>query len=68
MGGGNNIMLTNDHKEANFTILMSAYIGYPSKPIIDMICYSLILDINVLLCDSKHVNYVKTWNLLIPTK
>jgi hypothetical protein len=22
----------------------------------------------VILCDSKHVNYVKAWNLLIPTK
>jgi hypothetical protein len=61
-------MFTNDHKEANFTIIMSAYIGYLSKPIINIVCYLLVLDINVLLCDSKHVNYAKTWNILILTK
>jgi hypothetical protein len=61
-------MLTNDHKEVNFTILTSVYIGYPSKLIIYMVCYLLVLDINVLLYDSKHVSYAKTWNLLILTK
>jgi len=58
-------MFTNDHNEVNFIILMSAYIRYPSKPIV---CHLLVLDMNVLLCDSKHVNYAKTWNLLILTK
>jgi len=64
-GGGNNIMLTNEHEEVSVDVVVGDSIGFPSKPLIDSIHYLLVLDVNGLLYDVKHVKYSTRWRLLI---
>lgn len=68
MGGGNNIMFKHDPKEVNFNDPMGACIGSPSKPIPNIGRYNLlVLDVNELLCDAKHLKSGKRWGPLVPT-
>jgi hypothetical protein len=58
VGVGNNIMLTNEHKKVSIDVLVGDCIGSPSKPMIDSVCYLLVVDVSGLLCDAKHVKYL----------
>ncbi len=42
---------------------MGDCIGSPSKPTINSACYLLVVDVNELLCDVKHVKYLARWCL-----
>ncbi len=46
-------------------VLVGDRIGSPSKPIINSMRYLLVLDVNGLLCDAKHVKYLARWRPLI---
>ncbi len=58
-------MLTNEHKEVITDVLVGDYIGSPSKPMIDSICYLLVVDVSGLLCDAKHMKYSTRWCLTL---
>ncbi len=48
-------MVKNDSKEVNFNVSTSTYIGFPSKFVKNKVHYLLVININGLLCDAKHV-------------
>jgi hypothetical protein len=51
-------MFTNEHKKVSIDVLVGDCIGSPSKPMIDSTHYLLVVDVNGLLCDAKHVKYL----------
>jgi hypothetical protein len=51
-------MLINEHKEVSIDVIVGDCIGSPSKPMIDLERYFLVVDVNGLLCDAKHVKYL----------
>jgi hypothetical protein len=65
MGGGCNIVLKHDVKEVNFNDPMNVCIGFPSKPVPNDVRYLLVLDVNEVLCDAKHLKCVKRWGPLV---
>jgi hypothetical protein len=65
VGDGNNIMLKNECKKVSVDVVVGDYINSPSKLVIHSLCYLLVLDVNGLLCDAKHVKYSTRWRPLI---
>jgi hypothetical protein len=58
-------MFTNEHKKVSVDVIVGDYIGFPSKPLIDLVYYLLVLDVNDLLCDVTHMKYSTRWKPLI---
>jgi hypothetical protein len=42
-------------------VIVGDSIDFPSKPLIDSVCYLLVPDVNYLLCDAKHAKYSTRW-------
>jgi hypothetical protein len=56
-----------DPKKVSFNDPMNVYIGFPNKHVPNNVRYLLVLDVNMILCDAKHLKSVKRWGSLMPT-
>ncbi len=58
-------MFTNERKKVSVDVVVGDCISFPSKPLIDLIRYLLVLDVNGLLYDVTHLKYSTKWRPLI---